>query len=68
MMWRHQLKIRSPTTATVRCLLWFYVAPFFFGGGNRVCVCVCVCVCVRVHMHVWIVQEEVNRKKAYVKL
>ena len=42
--------------------------PIFFLGGGIVCVCVCVCVCVRVHMHVWIVQEEVNRKKAYVKL
>ena len=45
--------------------------PIFWGGKIkcvRVCVCVSVCLCVRVHVHVWIVQEEVNSKKAYVKL
>ena len=38
--------------------------PIFSGGKNQVCVCVCVCV----HVHVWIVQDDVNSKKAYVKL
>ena len=45
--------------------------PIVSGGKNQMCVCVCTRVCVHsahVHVHVWIVQEDVNSKKAYVKL